>query len=67
MYTVFFYDENGEESPISYGYDNRNDALELAVNAVRVEESAFSATVVHEDGTVQVINQNREPSWQNMH
>ena len=67
MYTVFFYDEDGSESPISYGFEDRNEALELAVNAVRVEESADSATVVHEDGTVQVINRQESIQWQNMH
>lgn len=67
MYTVFFYDENGDESPISYGFNDRNEALELAVNAVRVEESTFAATVVHEDGTVQLVNRKEEVSWQSMH
>lgn len=67
MYTVFFFDEENNENPISYEFDDRNEALELAVNAVRVEESATSAAVVHDDGTVQLINRKENPSWQSMH
>ena len=52
MYTLyFFHDENTQDS-LSYEFDNRNDALEVAIATVRTEELFPIAEVRDEDGVL---------------
>jgi len=52
MFTLyFFHDENTQDS-MSYEFENRNEALEVAIATVRTEEIFPIAEIRDEDGVL---------------
>jgi hypothetical protein len=52
MYTLYFFHDENTQDAMSYDFDDRNEALEVAIATVRTEEIFPIAEIRDEDGVL---------------
>jgi hypothetical protein len=52
MFTLYFFHDETTQDSLSYEFEDRNDALEVAMAAVRTEEIFPIAEIRDEDGVL---------------